>query len=113
MSHNFSEEEQEEEWYSKGSLIERAISAPPIMDSLDSKISSNSIFAFQSKYSHLFGDIRYEEEYENFYNSFSDPSKLPPPINLDIYTQTNEKKKVWKIIFLTSRKKMKQKFFNV
>lgn len=95
MSQNFSEEEQEEDWYSKASLIERAISAPPIMDSLDSRISSNSIFAFQSKYSHLFGDIRYEEEYENFYNSFSDPSKLPPPINYDILSTGSDKKKVF------------------
>ena len=82
---------EEENWFLLGSSVERAISAPPIMDSLEARLSSNSIFAFQSKYSHLFGDIRFEEEYETFYNNHSDQSKLPAPISFEIFDLAKKK----------------------
>ncbi|EFC42833.1 predicted protein [Naegleria gruberi] len=58
-----------------GLSIQRAISAPPAME-----LDTNNIFATQSRYSHLFGDIRCESDYANFYNSYSNKDSLPTPI---------------------------------
>lgn len=67
-------------WYQLGAQIERARTAPP---ALENTISSDSIFAFQTKYTHLFGDIRCEQDYESFYYSYPNPSKLPQPLEKD------------------------------
>jgi hypothetical protein len=60
-----------------GMQIQRATSAPPVLD--------NILFASQSRYSHLFGDIRCEQNYENFYKSHQNPSKLPQPLDNDFF----------------------------
>jgi hypothetical protein len=60
-----------------GMQIQRATSAPPVLD--------NILFASQSRYSHLFGDIRCEQNYENFYRSHQNPSKLPMPLDNDTF----------------------------
>jgi hypothetical protein len=60
-----------------GMQIQRATSAPPVLD--------NILFASQSRYSHLFGDIRCEQNYENFYRSHQNPSKLPQPLDNDTF----------------------------
>ena len=59
-----------------GMSIQRAISAPPIME-----VDTNNLFATQSRYSHLFGDIRCESDYANFYNSYSNKDGLPTPLD--------------------------------
>jgi hypothetical protein len=85
------QKEEEGNFFKKASRIERPISAPPdLME--DSMFSTTSLFATNSKYSSLFGDIRYEEEYEEFYNNYEDPSKLPAPLNLNIYFGGEQKK---------------------
>jgi hypothetical protein len=70
--------------------IERSISAPPIMKEKD-KILGTGLFSFQSKYGHLFGDIRYENGYENFYMNHENPSKLPKPIKENFETLFEDK----------------------
>ncbi|KAL0491202.1 hypothetical protein AKO1_002404, partial [Acrasis kona] len=60
-----------------GMQIQRATSAPPVLD--------NILFASQSRYSHLFGDIRCDQNYENFYRSHNNPSKLPQPLDNDVF----------------------------
>jgi hypothetical protein len=67
-----------------GLEIQRALSAPPAME-----LKQGNIFSFQSKYSHLFGDIRLEDDYAEFYNSVQDPSKLPPPIEQSLTSMWN------------------------
>ena len=58
--------------------IQRATSAPPVME-----LTSNTLFASQSRYSHLFGDMRCDPNYELFYYSHHNQSKLPPPLEKD------------------------------
>lgn len=60
-----------------GMQIQRATSAPPVLD--------NILFASQSRYSHLFGDIRCDQNYESFYRAHNNPSKLPQPLDNDVF----------------------------
>ena len=96
------QKDEEGNFFKKASGIERPISAPPdLME--DSMFSTTALFATNSKYSSLFGDIRYEEEYEQFYNNYEDNSKLPAPLNLNIYFGGEETRKT------TDRVKQKKK----
>eukprot|EP01103_Thecamoeba_quadrilineata_P003287 TRINITY_DN1307_c0_g2_i1.p1 TRINITY_DN1307_c0_g2~~TRINITY_DN1307_c0_g2_i1.p1 ORF type:complete len:863 (+),score=120.19 TRINITY_DN1307_c0_g2_i1:34-2622(+) len=56
--------------------LPRPTSAPPILE-----LSSYSLFAFQADYARAFSDIRCDDTYQDFYNSYDDPSKLPAPLD--------------------------------
>lgn len=61
-----------DEWFLD---IPRATSAPPNLE-----LTNKNLFAFATEYAPWFGDIRCEENYENFYRSYTGPGKLPPPL---------------------------------
>eukprot|EP01027_Heterolobosea_sp_BB2_P000368 GEZU01000526.1.p1 GENE.GEZU01000526.1~~GEZU01000526.1.p1 ORF type:complete len:767 (-),score=228.44 GEZU01000526.1:927-3227(-) len=56
--------------------INRATSAPPVMDNF----TSRTLFSFTTEWGNSFSDIRCDENYEDFFKSYQGPAKLPPPL---------------------------------
>lgn len=58
---------------------QRTSSAPPVLE-----VQEQSLFALGNTYAHFFSglasDIRTDDDYLQFYQSYNDPSKLPPPL---------------------------------
>lgn len=64
-------------------MPQRTSSAPPILE-----VQEQSLFAMGNNYARLFAgaaDIRADDDYIHFYNSHPDPSKLPPPIERQVF----------------------------
>jgi hypothetical protein len=68
---------------SREDMPQRTSSAPPILE-----VQEQSLFAMGNNYARLFAgaaDIRADDDYIHFYNSHPDPSKLPPPIERQVF----------------------------
>lgn len=50
-------------------------SAPPALE-----LATESLFAFTVQYANIFSDIRAHEDYYNFYETYGQTKKLPPPL---------------------------------
>jgi len=50
-------------------------SAPPALE-----LATESLFAFTVQYANIFSDIRAHEDYYNYYETYGQTKKLPPPL---------------------------------
>jgi len=81
-----SESDEEFSFFNEDDLPQRTSSAPPI---LEVQVQEGSLFAAGNSYAHFFADrqdIRTDDDYLQFYQTFNETRKLPPPLtSFDIH----------------------------
>lgn len=78
-----SDSEEEFSFFNEDDLPQRTSSAPPILE-----VQEGSLFAAGNSYAHFFADkdIRTDDDYLQFYQTFGETRKLPPPLtSFDIH----------------------------
>jgi hypothetical protein len=91
----------EEGVYARGEdgVPQRTSSAPPVLE-----VQEQSLFALGNNYAHFFSglptDIRTDDDYLQFYQTYNDPSKLPPPLEPTAFELPDEELLVREVIAL-------------